>query len=100
MQQLLQSVAGGIESNKMIEMMLTLLILLSLLEQLRSGASESGPPGKSTSQLSGVSWYAVSYSATTVSTQWASISIDQLQSAQSSACDTASAQNPIFDIVA
>ena len=78
--QLLSSIGGGVQGNKMLEMMIALLIIMSLLEQQKQGGGGGSDALSKLSGLgSGMSSSNISYSSTVVTTQSASLTYTQLQ---------------------
>lgn len=96
--QMLSSIGGGGQGNQMLEMMITLLILMSMLEQQRGCG---GQVGSSLGKLGGAGggFSSLSYSSTTISTQVTSLSYTQLQVTQlgSGSNPVGGANTPKFD---
>lgn len=82
--QLLTSIGGGVENNKMLELMIALLIIMSMLDQQRGSGGGSDALSKlggmgSGMSSSGIAYSSMSYSSTVISTQYTSLSYTQLQ---------------------
>jgi hypothetical protein len=99
-QQLLQSVGNGLESNKMLEMIVTLLVLLAMLEQQRSGSASMDLLEGLSGRMSGRNEYSMSLVSTSVSVQTQSLSITHFQSSQGCADASTPASEPRFDTTA
>lgn len=98
--QLLSSIGGGVQDNKMLELMIALLIIMSLLEQQRSGGGGSDALGKLAGTGTGYSSTSIWYSSTVVSTQFTSLSYTQLQVNQIGVGNEAGGAAPQIDTIA
>jgi hypothetical protein len=90
--QLLNSV--GVQNNQMLEMMIALLIIISLLEQQRSGGDGSTALSMLGGSGSGMTSSTVSFSSTVVSTHFSSMTYSEMQVNQMSGGNQAGNANP------
>lgn len=73
--QMLSSIGGGVQNNAMLEMMIALLVILSMLDQQRAGNAGMNAMG---GLGAGMSSSNISFSSTTISTQYNAFEYTQL----------------------
>lgn len=98
-QQLLQTIGSGTQSNKMLELMITLLILMSMLEQQQSAKSSDSLLSSLGGLSSSRSTHSASFSMTTLTVQSSSFSIMQFNASQGCPSDPGSSATPRLDTI-